>query len=97
MIELTKLRPIQYKITLDGRVIETAGALVSIGNGVSLAMGAGRLSHSEADSRSATCGNVAKPIGSGSGGGCTPVARAMASRNSANFGVGRPASSNAAS
>jgi diacylglycerol kinase (ATP) len=39
MIELTKLRPIQYKITLDGRVIETAGALVSIGNGVSLGGG----------------------------------------------------------
>jgi len=39
MIELTKLRPIQYKITLDSRVIETAGALVSIGNGVSLGGG----------------------------------------------------------
>jgi diacylglycerol kinase (ATP) len=39
MIELTKLKPINYKITLDGRVIETAGALVSIGNGVSLGGG----------------------------------------------------------
>ena len=39
MIELTKLRPIKYKITLDGRVIETEGALVSIGNGVSLGGG----------------------------------------------------------
>ena len=39
MIELTKLRPITYKITLDGRVTETEGALVSIGNGVSLGGG----------------------------------------------------------
>ncbi|HEX7835579.1 MAG TPA: YegS/Rv2252/BmrU family lipid kinase [Pseudolysinimonas sp.] len=39
MVELTKLRPIKYKITLDGRVTETEGALVSIGNGVSLGGG----------------------------------------------------------
>jgi diacylglycerol kinase (ATP) len=39
MIELTKLKPIKYRITLDGVVTETEGALVSIGNGVSLGGG----------------------------------------------------------
>ncbi|HTE61280.1 MAG TPA: diacylglycerol kinase family protein [Solirubrobacteraceae bacterium] len=39
MIELTKLKPIHYRLTLDDRVIETAGVLVSLGNSVSLGGG----------------------------------------------------------
>lgn len=39
MIELAKLKRIAYKLTLDGRVIETEGSLVSLGNGISLGGG----------------------------------------------------------
>lgn len=39
MIELARLTPISYRLTLDGRVIETEGSMVSIGNGVSLGGG----------------------------------------------------------
>jgi diacylglycerol kinase (ATP) len=39
MIELAKLRPIAYTLTLDGRVIKTQGSLVSLGNGISLGGG----------------------------------------------------------
>tara|TARA_R110002020_G_scaffold152794_5_gene330859 strand:- start:4247 stop:5179 length:933 start_codon:yes stop_codon:yes gene_type:complete len=39
IIELLRLRPITYKLTLDGTVIETTGALVSVGNNVSLGGG----------------------------------------------------------
>ncbi|GHD78918.1 hypothetical protein GCM10007394_07410 [Salinibacterium amurskyense] len=39
IIELLRLRPIKYKLTLDGTVIETTGALVSVGNNVSLGGG----------------------------------------------------------
>ena len=39
MIELAKLRRISYRLTLDGRVIETEGSLVSLGNGISLGGG----------------------------------------------------------
>jgi diacylglycerol kinase (ATP) len=39
LIELTRLKPIRYRIELDGRVVETAANLVSIGNGVSLGGG----------------------------------------------------------
>lgn len=38
-IELARLKPIDYRVTLDGRVIETPGSLVSIGNAVSLGGG----------------------------------------------------------
>jgi len=39
IIELLRLRPIQYKLTLDGTVIETTGALITVGNNVSLGGG----------------------------------------------------------
>jgi diacylglycerol kinase (ATP) len=39
LIELVRLKPIAYRITLDDRVIETEASLVSIGNGVSLGGG----------------------------------------------------------
>ncbi len=39
MIELAKLKPIEYSLTLDGVVTKTKAALVSIGNGVSLGGG----------------------------------------------------------
>jgi diacylglycerol kinase (ATP) len=39
LIELVRLKPIHYRLTLDDRVIETDGSLVSIGNGVSLGGG----------------------------------------------------------
>ena len=39
VIELLRLRPIKYKLTLDGTVIETTGALISVGNNVSLGGG----------------------------------------------------------
>lgn len=38
-LELIKLKPIQYRVTLDGVTIETTGALVSVGNNVSLGGG----------------------------------------------------------
>jgi diacylglycerol kinase (ATP) len=39
MIELAKLKRIAYRLVLDGRVIETEGALVSVGNSISLGGG----------------------------------------------------------
>jgi diacylglycerol kinase (ATP) len=39
LVELARLKPIHYRLTLDGRVIETDGSLVSIGNGISLGGG----------------------------------------------------------
>ena len=39
IIELLRLRPIKYRLTLDGTVIETTGALISVGNNVSLGGG----------------------------------------------------------
>jgi diacylglycerol kinase (ATP) len=39
LIELAKLKPIEYTLTLDGVVTKTKAALVSIGNGVSLGGG----------------------------------------------------------
>jgi diacylglycerol kinase (ATP) len=39
LVELARLAPIPYRLTLDDRVIETEGSLVSIGNGVSLGGG----------------------------------------------------------
>lgn len=39
MIELAKLKRIAYKLTLDGKVIETEGSLVSLGNSISLGGG----------------------------------------------------------
>lgn len=39
MIELAKLKRIAYRLTLDGRVIETEGSLVSLGNAISLGGG----------------------------------------------------------
>ncbi|CAO1652700.1 diacylglycerol kinase [Salinibacterium sp. NG22] len=39
LIELLRLRPIHYKLTLDDVVIETTAALVSVGNNVSLGGG----------------------------------------------------------
>lgn len=39
VIELLRLHPIKYKLTLDGTVIETTGALISVGNNVSLGGG----------------------------------------------------------
>lgn len=39
MIELAKLKPIKYRLTLDGEVTETEGSLVSLGNGISLGGG----------------------------------------------------------
>jgi len=39
VIELLRLRPIKYKLTLDGTVIETTAALISVGNNVSLGGG----------------------------------------------------------
>ena len=38
-LELMKLKPIPYRLTLDGHVIETTGALISVGNNVSLGGG----------------------------------------------------------
>ena len=60
-------------------------------------IGFGRLFHSGVDSVSL---NGAMRIGgatSGTGGGVMPVAFAMTSRKTWNFGVGRPLSSSAAS
>lgn len=39
LAELTRLRPIAYRLELDGRVIETAANLVAVGNSVSLGGG----------------------------------------------------------
>ncbi|MBX3193875.1 MAG: diacylglycerol kinase [Microbacteriaceae bacterium] len=39
MVELARLKRIAYRLTLDGRVLETEGALVSVGNSVSLGGG----------------------------------------------------------
>jgi diacylglycerol kinase (ATP) len=39
LAELTRLRPIRYRLVLDGRVIQTAANLVAIGNNVSLGGG----------------------------------------------------------
>ncbi|MGV8876392.1 MAG: diacylglycerol kinase family protein [Rhodoglobus sp.] len=39
IVELLRLRPINYTLTLDGRVITTTGALISVGNNVSLGGG----------------------------------------------------------
>jgi diacylglycerol kinase (ATP) len=39
LVELARLKPIDYRLTLDGEVIETQGSLVSIGNGISLGGG----------------------------------------------------------
>lgn len=38
-LELIKLKPIQYRVTLDGVSLETSGALISVGNNVSLGGG----------------------------------------------------------
>lgn len=38
-LELARLRPIQYRLVLDGEVLETSGALISVGNNVSLGGG----------------------------------------------------------
>ncbi|WBU39244.1 diacylglycerol/lipid kinase family protein [Homoserinibacter sp. YIM 151385] len=39
LVELARLRPIRYRLTLDGREIETEASLVSLGNGQSLGGG----------------------------------------------------------
>jgi diacylglycerol kinase (ATP) len=39
LAELIRLRPIDYRLILDGRVIQTQGSLVSVGNGISLGGG----------------------------------------------------------
>ncbi len=39
LAELVRLRPIRYRLTLDGRMIETDANLVSVGNGVSIGGG----------------------------------------------------------
>ena len=39
LIELVRLKPIPYRLTLDDRVIETAAVLVSVDNGISLGGG----------------------------------------------------------
>jgi diacylglycerol kinase (ATP) len=39
LVELARLKPIPYRLSLDDRVIETTGSLVSVGNGVSLGGG----------------------------------------------------------
>ncbi len=39
LVELARLKPIHYRLTLDGRVIETDGSMVSLGNGISLGGG----------------------------------------------------------
>jgi len=39
LAELVRLKPIAYRLTLDGEVIETAAVLVALGNGVSLGGG----------------------------------------------------------
>ena len=38
-LELLKLRPIPYRLVLDGTVVETTGALISVGNNVSIGGG----------------------------------------------------------
>ncbi len=38
-LELAKLKPIAYRLELDGRVLETTGALISVGNNISLGGG----------------------------------------------------------
>ncbi|MDO7883335.1 diacylglycerol/lipid kinase family protein [Salinibacterium soli] len=38
-LELARLRPIHYRLELDGEVLETSGALISVGNNVSLGGG----------------------------------------------------------
>lgn len=38
-LELVRLRPIRYRLTLDGEVLETTGALIAVGNNVSLGGG----------------------------------------------------------
>lgn len=38
-LELARLKPINYRIELDGEVLETTGALVSVGNNVSIGGG----------------------------------------------------------
>jgi diacylglycerol kinase (ATP) len=39
LIELVTLKPIQYRITADGELLDTGGMMVSVGNGVSLGGG----------------------------------------------------------
>jgi diacylglycerol kinase (ATP) len=39
LMELLTLKPIQYKVTMDGTVLETGGVLVSVGNGESFGGG----------------------------------------------------------
>ena len=39
MVELARLKPIHYRLTLDEQVIEVDGSMVSIGNGISLGGG----------------------------------------------------------
>jgi diacylglycerol kinase (ATP) len=39
LLELVTIKPIQYKITHDGKTLESGGMLVSVGNGVSLGGG----------------------------------------------------------
>lgn len=39
LVELLRLKPIAYRMTLDGDVVETSANLVSVGNGVSLGGG----------------------------------------------------------
>jgi diacylglycerol kinase (ATP) len=39
LAELTRLKPIHYKLTLDGKPVETAAVLVALGNSVSLGGG----------------------------------------------------------
>lgn len=38
-LELAKLKPIAYRLELDGNVLETTGALISVGNNISLGGG----------------------------------------------------------
>ena len=38
-LELARLRPIRYRLTLDGEVLETSGALIAVGNNISLGGG----------------------------------------------------------
>jgi diacylglycerol kinase (ATP) len=39
LLELLTIKPIQYRITLDGATLDTGGMLVSVGNGISLGGG----------------------------------------------------------
>jgi diacylglycerol kinase (ATP) len=39
LVELAKLKPISYRLTLDGEVLDTSAVMISLGNGVSLGGG----------------------------------------------------------